>query len=51
MGCVKGNVKSCAQNRFWFLAEIYYRGAGDRPPLVTIQLAGHKGARAAQLGI
>ena len=41
-----GGVKSYAQNQFWYLAEIYYRGRLNRP-LVTVQRAGRKGSRAA----
>ena len=41
-----GSVKSYAQNRFWSLVEIYYRGRLNRP-LVTFQQAGRKGSRAA----
>ena len=43
---VLGSVKSYAQNRFWSLVEIYYRGRLNRP-LATFQQAGHKGSRAA----
>ena len=41
-----GSVKSYAQNRFWNLVEIHYRGRLNRP-LVTFQQAGRKGSRAA----
>ena len=41
-----GNVKSYAQNWFWYLVEIYYRGRVNRP-LVTLQQAGRKVSRAA----
>ena len=41
-----GGVKSYAQNQFWYLVEIYYRGRLNRP-LVTVQRAGRKGSRAA----
>ena len=41
-----GSVKSYAQNRFWSLVEIYYRGRLKRS-LVTFQQAGRKGSRAA----
>ena len=41
-----GRVKSYAQNRFWSLVEIYYRGRLKRS-LVTFQQAGRKVSRAA----
>ena len=45
-GTGQGSVKSYAQNRFWNLVEIHYRGRLNRP-LVTFQQAGRKGSRAA----
>ena len=42
----EGSVKSYAQNRFWSLVEIYYRGRLNRP-LATFQQAGRKGSRVA----
>ena len=44
---VLGSVKSYAQNRFWSLVEIYYRGRLKRS-LVTFQQAGRKASRARQ---